>query len=166
MHNLQVIPSHYVMWEDYRNGLYQRRCDPAQIEEAVAVLERPDRFAAVLAEVAEEWPGSEISERPPNSVSRAWRRKGGRCRGMPRSDTSKSPPAMPELPVVSGEECIRALETIGYHRARQRGSHVRMRCAGRPPVTVPLHRELDRGTLRAILRDANISVTEFTAALR
>ena len=56
MHNLQVIPSHYVMWEDYRNGLYQRRCDPAQIEEAVAVLERPDRFAAVLAEVAEEWP--------------------------------------------------------------------------------------------------------------
>ena len=32
-------------------------------------------------------------------------------------------------------------------------------------VVVPLHAELDRGTLRAILREANVSVDEFVEAL-
>jgi predicted RNA binding protein YcfA (HicA-like mRNA interferase family) len=71
-----------------------------------------------------------------------------------------------ELPVLSGDECVRALQRIGYEVARQRGSHVRLRCSGRPPVTVPLHRELDRGTLRAILRAAGIEVDEFVGLLR
>ncbi len=68
---------------------------------------------------------------------------------------------MGELPVVSGDDCIAALEKIGYKVARIKGSHVRLRCAGRKPVTVPRHRELDRGTLRAIIRTANVSVDEF-----
>jgi len=54
---------------------------------------------------------------------------------------------MPELPIVSGDLCILALERIGYRIARTKGSHVRMRCSGRRPVTVPKHYELDRGTL-------------------
>jgi len=73
---------------------------------------------------------------------------------------------MPELPVLSGDECIAALERLGYRRARTKGSHVRMRCEGRPPVSVPLHRELDRGTLRAIIREANLTVEDFVALLR
>jgi predicted RNA binding protein YcfA (HicA-like mRNA interferase family) len=73
---------------------------------------------------------------------------------------------MPELPVISGDQCISALERIGYRVARIKGSHVRMRCPGRKPVTVPRHHELDRGTLKAILRTANLTVEEFVKLLR
>lgn len=68
---------------------------------------------------------------------------------------------MPRLPVVSGDDCIRALGKIGYSIARTRGDHVRLRCPGRKPVTVPLHKELDPGTLKSILREAEVSVDEF-----
>jgi predicted RNA binding protein YcfA (HicA-like mRNA interferase family) len=73
---------------------------------------------------------------------------------------------MPELPIVSGDQCVSAHERIGYRVARTRGSHVRMRCIGRRPVTVPKHRELDRGTVRAILRTADISIEEFIKLVR
>jgi predicted RNA binding protein YcfA (HicA-like mRNA interferase family) len=65
------------------------------------------------------------------------------------------------LPVLSGRECIAALAKLGYRQARQRGSHVRLICQGRTPVTVPLHDTLDRGTLRGILRAVDITVEEF-----
>ncbi|MFQ6122422.1 MAG: type II toxin-antitoxin system HicA family toxin [Dehalococcoidales bacterium] len=73
---------------------------------------------------------------------------------------------MARLPVISGSQCISALERIGYRVARTKGSHVRMRCPGRKPVTVPRHDELDRGTLRAILRTADVSVEEFNRLLK
>ena len=72
---------------------------------------------------------------------------------------------MAKLPIISGDECISALERIGYRIARTRGSHVRMRCPGRRPVTVPRHPELDRSTLRSILRTADISVGYFVKLL-
>lgn len=72
---------------------------------------------------------------------------------------------MPSLPVISGREAISALLKLGYREIRQRGSHVRLACPGRMPVTVPLHPTLDRGTLRAIIRAADISVEEFCALL-
>jgi predicted RNA binding protein YcfA (HicA-like mRNA interferase family) len=74
----------------------------------------------------------------------------------------------PKLPVVSGEELIRALEKTGYHATRQKGSHVRMRDETNPrrkPVSVPLHRELKRGLLRKILRDAELSVERLVELL-
>ena len=64
---------------------------------------------------------------------------------------------MPELPIISGDQCISALEHIGYWVARIKGSHVRIRCTGRRPVTIPKHDELDRGTLRSILRTNSIA---------
>ena len=67
---------------------------------------------------------------------------------------------MPALPVVSGQQCIAVLERIGYEIVRKKGSHRRLTCAGRSPVTVPVHDELDRGTLRSILRTAEISVED------
>lgn len=73
---------------------------------------------------------------------------------------------MAELPIISGAECITALERLGYRVARTRGSYARLRCAGRKPITVPLHDELDRGTLRAIIRTAGISVEEFNSLVR
>ena len=58
-----------------------------------------------------------------------------------------------------------ALAKLGYGVSRSRGGHFRLACAGRPPVTVPRHRELDRGTLRAIIRQAGLSTDEFVALL-
>jgi predicted RNA binding protein YcfA (HicA-like mRNA interferase family) len=75
---------------------------------------------------------------------------------------------MPKLRRVSGEEAIRALERLGFFQARQRGSHVVMKRqmpGGATGCTVPLHREIAVGTLRAILRQAGVSVDEFTEAL-
>ena len=40
------------------------------------------------------------------------------------------------MTVVSGAECVKALRRVGYTELRQRGSHVRMHCPGRGPVTV------------------------------
>lgn len=66
-------------------------------------------------------------------------------------------------PLISGKECISALARLGYVQTRQRGSHVRLECPGRAPLTVPIHSELDRGTLRAIIKAAGITVEEFAA---
>ena len=72
---------------------------------------------------------------------------------------------MPPLPIVSGAQCIAALRVFGYSIARQSGSHVRLVCGGRAPVTVPLHATLKRGTVPSILRVAKISVEHFVGAL-
>jgi predicted RNA binding protein YcfA (HicA-like mRNA interferase family) len=71
-----------------------------------------------------------------------------------------------KLPRIAGRECIRALERAGFHHKRQRGSHVVMR-RDEPfaQVVVPDHDELDRGTLRAIIRQAGLSVEEFLRLL-
>lgn len=73
---------------------------------------------------------------------------------------------MSKLPVVSGKNCIKVLEKFGYVVYRQRGSHITL-VRENPPgqTTVPLHRELDRGTLRAILRQTGIGVDEFVEKL-
>jgi predicted RNA binding protein YcfA (HicA-like mRNA interferase family) len=72
---------------------------------------------------------------------------------------------MPALPIVSGAQCIAALAKLGYVVTRQRGSHVRLTASGRNPVTVPMHNELDRGTLRSILRTADVEVQAFLSLL-
>ena len=69
-----------------------------------------------------------------------------------------------ELPVISGKKAIKAFSKIGYVQTRQRGSHVRLRHltdSARRPLTVPLHKELKRGLLDALIRDANLSREEF-----
>jgi predicted RNA binding protein YcfA (HicA-like mRNA interferase family) len=73
---------------------------------------------------------------------------------------------MTSLPHVSGNECILALQRLGYTITRIRGSHVRLNCPGRNPVTVPKHAELDRGTLGSILRTTNVTVDQFKNLLK
>jgi predicted RNA binding protein YcfA (HicA-like mRNA interferase family) len=84
---------------------------------------------------------------------------------------------MARLPVVSGAECVAALRRIGYEVMRTKGSHAFMACVwrgshprltgvGRSPVVVPLHDELDRGTLRSIIRILDLTVDEFLEILR
>ena len=74
----------------------------------------------------------------------------------------------PKLPVVSGDDLIRAVAKFGYVAVRQKGSHVRLRHSSDPqrsPITIPLHNEIAFGTLRRILRDAGVTVEELLAAL-
>jgi predicted RNA binding protein YcfA (HicA-like mRNA interferase family) len=74
----------------------------------------------------------------------------------------------PKLPVVSGEDLIRALKKFGYVAVRQKGSHVRLYHSTesqRIPVTVPLHAELAFGTLKRILRDARLTAEQLISVL-
>jgi len=70
---------------------------------------------------------------------------------------------MPELPRISGNEAIRIFKKLGFHEARQKGSHVVMR-RGDKGCVVPRHRELAIGTLRSAIRQAGITVEEFVEA--
>jgi predicted RNA binding protein YcfA (HicA-like mRNA interferase family) len=73
---------------------------------------------------------------------------------------------MSKLPRVSGSEVVAALGKIGFYVRRQRGSHIILR-RDEPfaQTTVPNHRELDSGTLRAILRQIGVSVDDFNGLL-
>jgi predicted RNA binding protein YcfA (HicA-like mRNA interferase family) len=67
---------------------------------------------------------------------------------------------MPELPIIKPRKVIHALEKAGFIKIRTRGSHVQMK-KGNLLVTVPFHnRDLNRGTLASILRQAQITVQE------
>jgi predicted RNA binding protein YcfA (HicA-like mRNA interferase family) len=73
---------------------------------------------------------------------------------------------MSKLPRISGRECATALEKGGFVLRRQEGSHMILR-RNDPfaQVVVPDHKELDRGTLRAIIRQANLTTEEFISLL-
>jgi predicted RNA binding protein YcfA (HicA-like mRNA interferase family) len=71
-----------------------------------------------------------------------------------------------KLPRLSGRECIKALEKAGFCFKRQEGSHIVLRRDDPfAQVVVPDHGELDRGTLRAIIRQAGLGVEEFMRLL-
>jgi predicted RNA binding protein YcfA (HicA-like mRNA interferase family) len=74
---------------------------------------------------------------------------------------------MTKLPVVSGREAVKALGRIGYGIDHQTGSHIILRNADPPyrRLTIPDHRELAKGTLRAVIRDAGLTVEQFAALL-
>lgn len=70
------------------------------------------------------------------------------------------------LPVVSGAQLVRVLEKVGWEVVRQRGSHVRLKHSDRSTfVVVPLHRELKRGTLGGVLKDAGLDREELRRLL-
>ncbi len=73
---------------------------------------------------------------------------------------------MTRLPVVSGRQAIAAFARDGWEIARQESSHVPMKKRGvRFLLTVPLATELDAGTLRRLVRDSGLTVTEFQRLL-
>ena len=74
---------------------------------------------------------------------------------------------MSKLPIISGKECIKALEKISFVFVRQRGSHIILaREEPKTTVIVPNHKQLDRGTLRAIIRQVDLTVDEFVQLLK
>ena len=73
-----------------------------------------------------------------------------------------------KLPVISGKEAIRAFEKAAWdidRRAKSR--HIIMKKPGmNTTLSIPEHKTLDRGLLRALIRDAYISVADFTELLK
>jgi predicted RNA binding protein YcfA (HicA-like mRNA interferase family) len=71
------------------------------------------------------------------------------------------------LPRISGREVVKALMRVGYEQDRQRGSHIILREVASPHrrIVVPGHSEIAKGTLRAIIRQAGLTVDEFKALL-
>ncbi len=73
---------------------------------------------------------------------------------------------MSKLPQVSGADLVGALQKMGFTVRRQHGSHIIMRRDNPFAQTVvPNHRQIDRGTLRAILRQTEISADELNKLL-
>lgn len=74
---------------------------------------------------------------------------------------------MPKLPVLTGNAVINALNKVGFQVIRQKGSHVRMQHEDGSVVTIPVHagKDIGRGLLRKILRDAKLTREDFIALL-
>ena len=72
-----------------------------------------------------------------------------------------------KLPVVAGSDAVRAFRKAGYESDDQHGSHIILRHADPPHrrLSVPNHKELAKGTLRALIRDAGFTVDQFTQLL-
>lgn len=72
------------------------------------------------------------------------------------------------LPTLSGREVASALEKADFQLipGRGKGSHLFLHRADPPKgITVPDHKEIGRGLLRSIIRQADLSVDEFLALL-
>ncbi|HWA07002.1 MAG TPA: type II toxin-antitoxin system HicA family toxin [Ignavibacteria bacterium] len=71
---------------------------------------------------------------------------------------------MPKLPILSGKEIIKILNKFGFTEIRQKGSHVILKKyvdSKEIGCVVPLHKEVAIGTLKGILKQANITPAEF-----
>jgi predicted RNA binding protein YcfA (HicA-like mRNA interferase family) len=71
-----------------------------------------------------------------------------------------------KLPMISGRECVDALTKAGFYFVRQKGSHMYLR-RDEPfaQISIPNHKELDKGTLKSIIWQADLTVDEFIALL-
>ena len=72
-----------------------------------------------------------------------------------------------ELPVLRPKQVVAALEKAGFEVRRQTGSHMIMyKSVIRHPISIPQHpRDLPKGTLRGIIREAGLTIEEFIGFL-
>jgi predicted RNA binding protein YcfA (HicA-like mRNA interferase family) len=74
---------------------------------------------------------------------------------------------MPPVPIMSGVEVVRVFESFGWRVVRQRGSHIVMIKDGEiASLSIPNHREVAKGTLRSLIRTANLTLDQFLSASR
>lgn len=72
---------------------------------------------------------------------------------------------MPPLPSLDGGEVVRVLEGFGWEVARRRGSHIILVKTGSlATLSVPDHKAVAKGTLRSLIRAADLTVSEFAGA--
>ena len=72
---------------------------------------------------------------------------------------------MTRLPVCSGADAVKAFRKLDYDVDHQTGSHIILRHPSGRRLTVPNHRELAKGTLRALIRQAGITKDHFDQLL-
>ena len=72
---------------------------------------------------------------------------------------------MSKLPVCSGLDAVKAFGKMGYAVDHQTGSHIILRHPTLRRLTVPNHRELAKGTLRALIRESGLTKEEFSRLL-
>ncbi|MFH1154916.1 MAG: type II toxin-antitoxin system HicA family toxin [Pseudomonadota bacterium] len=69
--------------------------------------------------------------------------------------------------LISGRRLVQLLKRLGYEKLNQKGSHIKMRNTSTGSVViVPDHKELDRWTLKTILRQAEIPDKVFNDMLQ
>jgi len=74
---------------------------------------------------------------------------------------------MPQVPLLRPREVIRAFGSLGWQSVRQRGSHIVLTKSGTvATLSVPNHPQVARGTLRALIAKAGLSIEQFLAALK
>ncbi len=65
---------------------------------------------------------------------------------------------MKKLKILSGKEIVKIFENFGFEVAKQKGSHLKLgritKDKTKQTLTIPLHSELDKGTIKAIYRQA------------
>lgn len=72
-----------------------------------------------------------------------------------------------KLPIISGMEAAKTFRKVGYELDEQEGSHMILRHTSPPHrrLSIPNHRELAKGTLRSLIRQAGLTVEEFSRLL-
>ncbi len=69
---------------------------------------------------------------------------------------------MPILPALSGREIVKIFESFGWEVARQKGSHIILiKADHHATLSIPDHKEVAKGTLRSLIRAAELTVDEF-----
>ena len=70
-----------------------------------------------------------------------------------------------KLPILSGRQVVKTLGKVGYIVNDQKGSHIPLRHPIKKPLTVPNHTEIAHGTLRIIIKDADLTAEAFLELL-
>lgn len=72
---------------------------------------------------------------------------------------------MPKPPQLKAKQVLKALQKLGFHVARQKGSHAQLK-KGNLLATVPVHAgDLNPETLKSILRQAKVALDELLDAI-
>lgn len=73
---------------------------------------------------------------------------------------------MARLPVISGDDFVKVMRKIGYVWDHTEGSHMILLHSSKGRLSVPRHKEVGPGLLRALIRDAGLTRDEFIALVR
>jgi predicted RNA binding protein YcfA (HicA-like mRNA interferase family) len=73
-----------------------------------------------------------------------------------------------KYPVLPPNDIIRTLAKLGFEKVSQKGSHVKYSNNGNPKKTyiIPMHNEIEKGTLKSILEQAGVTIDEFKELLK
>ena len=74
---------------------------------------------------------------------------------------------MTKPPLLSGKKVVNTFKKAGFYRVSQRGSHIKIRNdTSQITLIIPDHKQVDRWTLRGIIRDSGLTIEEFIRLLK